>query len=377
MKNKLTNDERLILQEAARIKRNLRHNLNEMPKGIARDPSKDLRNTSIVDLRSKAADLGIDVSRLGKNKRAILQAIEDAEENPKRTPVVDDTPSFSKTEQEKQELRDSWPSATNEEINTLFVLKTFMIDKFKTFIQKHGKIQGEEKDVIWFSYPPNPFIESIKVVFNTSSERFRPFIIQIYGLKIDGSRDWLDPELFPDTKELSFYLHVLHHDLKDTTVQRSIYLLKAAWAKIEERLKKALDTTTLSTTSKQKEIETPTSRNEKQTVKSDDVCSYVNSFMKRVSDSVSQRCTMLSPGKFQADFRSWKLSKESYYDEEDEFEQFDREETEGEIISSWEVQLQNFLKENMGDIFSNIELYRGDKNYVEVFVSTKPNITLV
>lgn len=53
--------------------------LNEMPKGIAHDPASDLRKTGIADLRAKASKLGIDVASYGRNKRALMQAIKDAE----------------------------------------------------------------------------------------------------------------------------------------------------------------------------------------------------------------------------------------------------------------------------------------------------------
>lgn len=71
----LTREERIILREAARI----RSKLQEMPKGIARDPASDLRKTSIADLRAEAGKLGIDVSAFGRNKRLLMKAIEDAE----------------------------------------------------------------------------------------------------------------------------------------------------------------------------------------------------------------------------------------------------------------------------------------------------------
>lgn len=56
-----------------------RNSLNEMPKGIARDPASDLRQTGIADLRARATKLGIDVASYGRNKRALMQAIKDAE----------------------------------------------------------------------------------------------------------------------------------------------------------------------------------------------------------------------------------------------------------------------------------------------------------
>lgn len=67
----LTKEERLILQEAARIK----GELNEMAAGEGWHALK------IGDLRKHAEELGIDVRPFGRNKRALAQAIVDAGES--------------------------------------------------------------------------------------------------------------------------------------------------------------------------------------------------------------------------------------------------------------------------------------------------------
>lgn len=101
------------------------------------------------------------------------------------------------------------------------------------------------------------------------------------------------------------------------------------------------------------------------------ICRSVDAFARKIGVEVDERCAEAAPGVLEGTWRSNLLKSHKADYLADFGVDWEREKDTQDLVMSWERNLERFLVARHGDIFSAVEVWRGDKNYAEVFVKLK------